>query len=157
MTRGRKPTPTALKLVRGNPGKRAINHDEPKPTKGLPSKPPEWLDDTARKTWKKLVKELNALGLLTTVDGPSLGAYCQAVSRMEAAEKHIAEKGIVVDGAHGGLIKNPSVTIAKECALLIQKFASEFGLTPASRTRIKAPTKTTTKTEFQELLEKQTG
>ena len=29
MTRGRKPTPTGLKLIKGNPGRRPINQGEP--------------------------------------------------------------------------------------------------------------------------------
>ena len=29
--RGRKPVPTRLKLLTGSPGKRALNHDEPRP------------------------------------------------------------------------------------------------------------------------------
>lgn len=33
-TRGRKPKPTALKLLEGNPGKRPINANEPIPPKG---------------------------------------------------------------------------------------------------------------------------
>ena len=39
--RGRKPTPTHLKLVRGNPGKRPLNASEPKPQLTLPSPPAE--------------------------------------------------------------------------------------------------------------------
>ena len=31
-TRGRKPTPTAIKELEGNPGKRKLNDKEPKPS-----------------------------------------------------------------------------------------------------------------------------
>ena len=40
--RGRKPKPTALKLLEGNPGKRPINEHEPVPPKGT-VKCPTWL------------------------------------------------------------------------------------------------------------------
>ena len=33
-TRGRKPKPTALKVLEGNPGKRPLNENEPIPPKG---------------------------------------------------------------------------------------------------------------------------
>ena len=38
--RGPKPTPTALKIVRGNPGKRALPKDEPTPPAGEVD--PDW-------------------------------------------------------------------------------------------------------------------
>ena len=39
---GRKPKPTAVKELEGNPGKRKLNRKEPKPDKGMPTCP-EWL------------------------------------------------------------------------------------------------------------------
>ena len=41
-TRGRKPTPTAIKLLEGNPGKRPLNANEPKPAKKRPPVPNGW-------------------------------------------------------------------------------------------------------------------
>ena len=46
-TRGRKPTPTAIKELEGNPGKRALNDKEPKPVKKAPACP-KWLEDEAK-------------------------------------------------------------------------------------------------------------
>ena len=40
---GRKTTPTKLKLLKGNPGKRGLNKDEPEPDVRLPN-PPSHLD-----------------------------------------------------------------------------------------------------------------
>lgn len=39
---GRKPKPTALKKLEGNPGKRKLNTKEPVPAKGMPDCP-VWL------------------------------------------------------------------------------------------------------------------
>ena len=39
---GRKPKPTAVKKLEGNPGKRKLNTKEPVPAKGMPDCP-EWL------------------------------------------------------------------------------------------------------------------
>ena len=46
--RGRKPTPTAIKVLEGNPGKRPLNANEPKPKKKAP-RCPSWLEDEAKK------------------------------------------------------------------------------------------------------------
>lgn len=43
-TKGRKPKPTAMKMLEGNPGKRPLNLKEPVPEKKLP-KCPDWLED----------------------------------------------------------------------------------------------------------------
>ena len=65
--RGRKPKPTAIKVLEGNPGKRALNEMEPQPEKKAP-KCPVWLDKEAKKEWKRISKQLEDLGILTEVD-----------------------------------------------------------------------------------------
>lgn len=53
--RGRKPKPTALKMLEGNPGGRPLNTKEPKPEKKAP-RCPSWLEDEAKKSgnvWRK--------------------------------------------------------------------------------------------------------
>ena len=52
--RGPKPTPTALKLLRGNPGKRPINVDEPQPRPVESPGASPWLDETAAALWRTL-------------------------------------------------------------------------------------------------------
>ena len=42
-TRGRKPKPTAMKELEGNPGKHPLNTSEPKPNKKAPACP-KWLE-----------------------------------------------------------------------------------------------------------------
>lgn len=48
---GRRPKPTHLKVVTGNPGKRKLNDKEPTPAREIPS-PPEHLSD-----WGKVARE----------------------------------------------------------------------------------------------------
>lgn len=50
---GRKPKPTAVKKLEGNPGKRKLNTKEPVPAKGMPDCP-EWLLPEAKKEWERL-------------------------------------------------------------------------------------------------------
>lgn len=77
--RGRKPKPTNLKLLHGNPGKRQPNPNEPKPTQEVP-RCPSVLDPIARKEWRRFAKVLDRLGLLTEVDGSAFAAYCDQYS-----------------------------------------------------------------------------
>ena len=65
--RGRKPKPTAIKELEGNPGKRPLNEAEPKPVKKAPSCP-KWLEPEAKKEWRRLSKQLEQSGVLTEVD-----------------------------------------------------------------------------------------
>jgi len=140
--RGPRPQPTALKLVRGNPGKRPLPKDEPRPTLGI-GPCPESLCEEAKAEWVRVVVELEKLEMLTRVDSPSLEAYCGAVVMMRQARKAITADGLVLNGKFGP-VKNPAVQIHRDCAALVRQFAAEFGLTPSARTRLKAPEKKTT-------------
>ena len=75
--RGRRPTPTRLKMLTGNPGKRRLNEDEPRPNPNIPECPPE-LGPVARTEWDRLVDELAVLRMLTNLDRAALAAYCGA-------------------------------------------------------------------------------
>jgi phage terminase small subunit len=116
--RGQKPVPTALKLINGNPGKRAINAREPKPEIGAPDAP-EWLSAEARIEWNEIVRDLLAIGVLTKIDRAVLAAYCQILGE-------IVRKGRV------GEIPTPALFGQ------LRGYMAELGLTPASRTRIHA-------------------
>lgn len=59
--RGRKPKPTALKVLEGNPGHRPLNKREPMPKGRLP-RCPDWLEEDAKKEWKRLGKILAEMG-----------------------------------------------------------------------------------------------
>ena len=73
---GRRPKPSAIKRLEGNPGKRPINMREPKPDKKAPPCP-KWLDPEAKKEWRRLSKKLEEWAQdgrrLVLVIGGSLG------------------------------------------------------------------------------------
>lgn len=88
---GRKPKPTAIKELEGNPGKRKLNKNEPKPEKGM-HVCPEWLLPEAKAEWKRLSEKLNQMGVLTEVDIAAFAAYCQSYARWkEAQERQMVE------------------------------------------------------------------
>ena len=134
-TRGRKPKPTALKLLEGNPGKRPINEHEPVPPKGT-VKCPTWLEPEAKKEWKRLAPSLEAMGVLTQADLTAFAGYCQAYARWKEAEEVISQHGSIFQTPSGYVQQVPQVSIAQQNLKIMQSFCSEFGLTPATRARI---------------------
>ena len=137
--------PTALKLVTGNPGKRAINKNEPKPTVGTP-KMPSHLPPKAKTYWKDVSKLLSEMGVLTVADGKALEQLCNTYCEWRDHLKDIQRDGTTywAETQSGKLLKaNPSVAMASDAQKRIKSFMVEFGLTPSSRTRIKAETPTT--------------
>lgn len=75
MRRGRKPIPTEIKILEGNPSKRPLNTHEPKPLKKAPPCP-KWLEAEAKKEWRRLAKALEAMGVLTEADMAAFAGYC---------------------------------------------------------------------------------
>ena len=134
-TRGRKPKPTALKALEGNPGKRPLNEREPVPPQGT-IRCPSWLEAEAKKEWKRLAPALEAMGILTTVDISAFAGYCQAFARWKEAEEFISQHGSIFQTPSGYVQQVPQVSIAQQNLKIMQSFCSEFGLTPATRSRI---------------------
>jgi P27 family predicted phage terminase small subunit len=143
--RGRPPKPTHLRLVTGNPGKRPINADEPKPAAKLPQ-PPAELGDDAKREWRRMAAELHTLGLLTNLDRATLAAYCQSYGRWLVAERALARQAardpvmqaLMVRTKKGNVIQNPLVGTANKAMADVVRYAAEFGMTPSARSRIKA-------------------
>jgi len=145
MIRGPKPKPTHLKLVQGNPGKRAINRREPKVAPALPE-PPDHLGEAARQEWERVAHEMYQTGILTRLDRATLAAYCQAYERWRTAERTLAEMaqrdqlthGLMIRTTNGNPIQNPIVGIANKAAADMVRYAAELGITPSARSRIHA-------------------
>jgi P27 family predicted phage terminase small subunit len=149
--RGRKPTPTPLKILRNNPGRRPLNAREPKPRAGVPTAP-DWMSAEAKAEWKRIVPELRALRLLTLVDRAGLVAYCQAYAELQICTRKLNEEGRtiqepilgddVVEGKKlktvvGAKVKkHPLVSAQRDAFARVRAFIAEFGLSPASRSRV---------------------
>src|SRR5262245_28250904 len=133
--RGSAPKPTILKVLAGNPGKRPLNANEPKPTAGKP-KCPAWLDAEAKRKWRELVPELDRIGLLTVVDGDALAVYCEAWSCFRRACESLTVNGDTFTTDNGYLMPRPEVAIRNAARDTLKKFAALFGLDPSSRSRL---------------------
>lgn len=136
--RGRRPKPTRLKMLTGNPGKRPLNENEPRPEPTVLECPAE-LGPIARREWDRLASELAALKILTALDRAALAAYCNAYGLWAEATEAIQKYGTMVKSPTGYPIQSPYVSIANRQAEIMMRIAAEFGFTPASRSRISTP------------------
>lgn len=132
---GRRPKPTALKILAGNPGKRTLNRREPPADTGLPSCPAH-VQNEARREWRRISRHLANIGLLTKIDRAALAAYCVAYGRWSDAEMQVTRLGAVVKTVNGNLIQNPYLAVANRSMEQMARLAAEFGMTPSSRSRV---------------------
>lgn len=155
---GRRAKPTALKLLQGNAGKRAINGDEPKGEilNHIPACP-DWIGELGQEAWKHLAPWLTKNKILTATDLHNLEAFCSAYHRWREAENIYATQGPVVEGATGGPVKNPAATVINESLKQMTTFGSALGLDPASRVRLGGGGDNPNENPFAALLQKKGG
>jgi P27 family predicted phage terminase small subunit len=138
--RGRKPTPTALRIVRGNPGKRPLPRDEAQLPPAVEAPPPRELagDAGALAEWLRLEPMLRTSRVLTDGDRAALVAACQQWSRYLTASAEVQTGGLLVKPTprSKARIPNPYLPIANKALTLCVRLWAELGLTPSSRTRV---------------------
>lgn len=149
--RGRKPKPTALQIAEGDPRRRGVNKiaqqlaSEPKATRGLP-RCPSHLKGVARRLWKFWAEELEAMALDHRPDGPMLELACVAYQTYVECHEAIAKSALLVSrkkinpvsGQYEvvGVMPHPALSMRNAAMMQMRSFCSEFGLSPASRTRV---------------------
>jgi P27 family predicted phage terminase small subunit len=136
--------PVRLKLLRGNPTKRPIRRGFEPPQPPLPPSPPSFLTGPALEEWRRVAPGLHLFWLLTEGDVMPLAVYCVSRQRWRTAEEALARvaaldptmDGLLVRGSKGNARMNPLVQISAQAASDMVRFASEFGFSPAARSRI---------------------
>jgi P27 family predicted phage terminase small subunit len=143
--RGPAPKPTSLRILEGNRGHRPLNEREPTPLAGAPAMP-RHLDAEARKEWRRLVPLLLSMKVLSEGDGIALALLCQAYSTMVAAQKMMQKAGkknqsaLLMRAPSGYTMQSPLLSIINAQVEIVHRQLQQFGLTPASRSRIVATT-----------------
>ncbi len=131
---GRRPKPTARKELAGNPGKRALNKDEPVFTPLTGVDPPDWFAENdlhlAVTMWEMTVKELCGQGIICLTDLAVLERWCVAYHFWRELVIAIARDGTWLKGATGGPIKNPDLTAKKEQESEMDRTGAMLGLDP---------------------------
>ncbi|RAR39654.1 phage terminase small subunit P27 family [Paenibacillus sp. MDMC362] len=97
---------------------------------------PEWLDDSARKIWRKTVKDMEEFGVLDKVDEDVLGIYCDAVSKVQEANRLIDEHGYTETNKSGIQVPNAYVQMSQRYAGIALSYSNKLGLNAESRARL---------------------
>lgn len=139
--RGPKPTPTALKILNGNPGRRPLNKREPKPAPMADAafdEPPAELEGHAagRAEWIRLAPMLRRARQITEADRGALLAACLEWDLYLTATRNVEEEGLVIVTPRGFMMANPYIGIARRALVACTRIWPELGLTPSSRARL---------------------
>ena len=141
MPGGRPRKPTAQKALGGTLQPSRTNANEPVPEVYLPT-PPEWLSELAKQYWAEIGGVLLAMKLTTVADGPALQLLTEALAEWAEARRAVHLAGFTYETTTmtGDVMRrpNPEVSIAADAWRRALKMLTEFGLTPASRSKVSA-------------------
>lgn len=144
---GRRPKPTALKVLQGNPGKRHLNLNEPVPVG--PVEKPIGLSTLAAAVWDEIAPVCVAMGTLTSADVQAFARLCELEVTARGASKQKDEPGFslfllttMVDSAgneHVNVKIHPAIKLEGETSVKLRPYYDYFGMTPSGRARISVP------------------
>lgn len=162
---GRRPIPTHIKILNGNPGCRPLNLDEPKLPDMDPAAdttvPPELGDDAvACAEWRRLMPMLRASRCVTEAERSLCIALCQQWSLYLTAQQSLATEGIIRLTGQGMPGAHPAYLVASRALSHCTKLWIELGLTPSARTKVRAvgpPAKTPAERERDDYFGKASG
>ena len=134
---GRKPKPSTIAEKERQRGKSSLSDAKT----DLPTCPfhrsEHDLDREACKAWHRLVKELGKAGIIQRLDGDALTLYCTAWARWVDAEDRLREFGpVIMDRERNRPVLSPYWRIANTAMDQMKSLLGDFGLSPASRSRI---------------------
>jgi P27 family predicted phage terminase small subunit len=133
--RGRKPVPTVLANLRGNPSHgRKPNPAEPKPVGDLAAAPDHFSDEQ-RGIWEYALAHAPP-GMLKRIDLAPLAAWCIAFDlHRQALVAYNLTSELTVTSPKGDVM-SPYLAIINRQALIMIRASSELGFSPTSRPRV---------------------
>ena len=121
--------PRALRIINGNPGKRAIE-EEVNFDRGAPLKPAD-LSPDAEWLWDLIISQMHGIGLLKPLDAASLEAVCETFARWREAVRYRRERGFLGKNSQG-VVAAPWVGVEERASREFRAWCAEYGLTPAA-------------------------
>ncbi len=139
---GRKSLPSIVKSTKNTQRKSRINKNEPKGVPASYMDPPDYVatQKYAKQVWDRTMPILVSMGILLESDIDAFAQYCVANSIYREAVIGLGINGLTYDSAqeNGAKLarKSPYIEIINQQARIMISFAGEFGLTPASRSKV---------------------
>jgi len=140
----RRPVPQELKKKRGTARKDRAPENPVTPAKGRPKKnTPSFLRAKGKLMYERTVGHLHSMGLLSTVDDTALELLALAYQEWYTAELRLQKEGRIYEtyAANGAKVLKPHPAAAQSADAWrrIRMMLIEFGLTPASRSKLEKP------------------
>ena len=144
MPKGRRPAPQELKKKRGTARKDRAPENPVTVTKAKPKNTtPSFLKAKGKLMYERSVGHLHSMGLLSTVDDTSLELLAMAYQEWYSAELKLMKEGRIYEtfAANGAKVLKPHPAAAQSADAWrrIRMMLIEFGLTPASRSKLERP------------------
>lgn len=111
------------------------NKNAPKANGKCPS-PPDYFDDDELTKWHELVDDLSTMGIMSSDCREQMIAYCTAYSGYMKCRRLIAKDGMTIKSLREGSKRNPVMTDLHKFLEQMNRLRPEFGLTPASRSKL---------------------
>jgi P27 family predicted phage terminase small subunit len=99
---------------------------------------PRFLSRVARQEWRRIAPELYVLGLLSELDRAALALYCEWWATWVEAETHLQKEGRMQITKNGYEQPSPWLSVARHAAEQVRVMSNEFGMTPASCSKVTA-------------------
>lgn len=135
--KGRRALPSNVHLLKGthrddrHGGSVTVTIVNPDPPAGLP--------EVAATEWRRIAPILSNYRLLSDLDLTALEAYCRVYARWLEAEAKLDERdSLVFRTTTGYEAQSAYLNIVNMCLKQMQSLMAEFGMTPATRERLKA-------------------
>lgn len=141
---GRKPTPNAIKKLKGT-NQPVRMRDEPNFGTIVKVPPaPKYFNKYAKREYKTVCARLLTINILNDVNIALVAAYALEIGKYYEAEEKLSEVGRldISKDADGNILKIsrlPLDKMASDYLANAKSLAVELGLTPASSSRVKAP------------------
>ncbi len=137
MSKGRKALPANMHLLHGT--HRADRHGGGLAVQIVNPDPPDGLPADAAAEWRRVAPILSKYRLLSDLDLTALAMYCRVYARWLEAERRLEESGeLVFETQSGYQTQSAYLNIINQCLKQMQSIMAEFGMTPATRERLKA-------------------
>lgn len=139
--KGRKKIPNELKSLRGTDQPCRMSDNNTTQTTSVTALPKSGLKGTAKKVFAVVATELIHKNLLDIVGVDLVVAYAREMALYHDSMRELETEGYTIDVATKNgttTVINPKRKIAESALANAKSLATEFGFTPASRSRVQA-------------------